>query len=160
MRTKAKTEDLEQPEFRGFRDTYLLFQLAFVSHMFSEDFHAHLRELGISPSKWRLLVNIYERPDIPITLLAKHALYEQSRVTKLVDQLCAEGLAVKSVGKEDRRKVLLNLTAKGEAVLTPLIAQALHHEEQLLSELESSDVKLLKSILSKLVTPRLQELDS
>lgn len=133
-----------------FRENYLLFQLAFLSHNFSTEFHAFLRENGVSPSQWRVLVNVMESPGIRVTTLAKKTLFEQSRVTKLVDQLCLEGLILKTSGKKDRRLVILNITRKGEMLLLPLIEEAKQHETSILKRLEEADAIQLKKILSKL----------
>jgi len=152
----SDTSDYSEKNFRG---NYLLFQLAFVSHKFSEDFHNHLREQGMSPSKWRVLVNVNDQPGIRVTRLARNTLFEQSRVTKLVDQLCQEGLVIKAIDESDRRRVHLNLTRKGEAILSPLIEQAMHHEALLLSKLDPDDSDRLKSILAKLVQPHLEEIN-
>jgi len=146
-------------ETDGFRENYLLFQLAFISHQFSEEFYDYLRDQGISPAKWRILVNIMEQPGIRITRLARNALYEQSRVTKIADQLCLDGLVVKSTGQSDRRRVHLNLTKKGQKTLTPLMVRAKQHEAKLLSELDPSDAKHLKEILTKLIKPHLKEVN-
>lgn len=139
----------EAPEEK-FRENYLLFQLAFLSHKFSTEFHAFLREKGVSPSKWRVLVNVMEAPGIRLTDLAKKTMFEQSRVTKLVDQLCLEGYVLKTSGKKDRRLVNLNITRNGEKMLLPLISQAKQHETQILDQLDEVDAQQLKKILSKL----------
>lgn len=144
---------------RGFRDNYLLFQLAFISHFFSREFHETLRRQGMSPPKWRILVNILERPGIRVTLLAKNTLFEQSRVTKIADQLSEEGLIVKQSDESDRRRVNLFVTRKGEEIIVPLIEQARAHEAKLLSQLHQEDARQLKRILAKLVKPRLLEIN-
>ena len=151
--------ELATDEKPSFRKNYLLFQLAFISQKFSEDFHMHLREQGVSPSKWRILVNINEQPGIRITRLARNTLFEQSRVTKLVDQLVSERLVVKSSGQSDRRRVHLNLTKKGEETLSPLIAQAMRHEKLLLESLDEGDAQHLKDILAKLAKPHLDAIN-
>lgn len=143
------------PSGEKFRENYLLFQLAFLSNKFSSEFYVFLRGEGVSPSQWRVLVNVMEYPEIRVTTLAKKTLFQQSRVTKLVDQLCLEGLILKTTGESDRRQVNLTLTRQGESMLAPLIEQAKHHETQLLGQLDAEDADLLKTILSKLTKPHL-----
>ncbi len=133
-----------------FIDNYLLFQLALASHTFSEEFYDQLRAAGVSPPKWRILINLMDCPGMYLTALAKYALYEQSRVTKLVDQLVGERLVEKRTSHQDRRRVSIHITPKGLALVEPLIAQAKTHEASVLSDLSSTDQKNLKSILKKL----------
>lgn len=135
-----------------FIDNYLLFQLALASHTFSEEFYAQLRKSGVSPSKWRILINLIDCPGMYLTRLAKYALYEQSRTTKLVDQLVGENLVEKRVDPQDRRRVSVHITTKGRKLIMPLIRKAKEHEGDVLSNLSKSDQKQLKSILMKLAT--------
>lgn len=159
MTTGKKSTTKKNAVVQGFRENYLLFQLAFVSHKFSEEFHKYLRSQEMSPSKWRVLVNIMEQPGIRVTRLARNTLFEQSRVTKLTDQLCSDGLVVKAAGVSDRRRVHLTLTKKGERILVPLIEQARLHEEKLLAQLDAGDRARLKDLLNKLVEPHLTEIN-
>ncbi len=133
-----------------FIDNYLLFQLALASHTFSEEFYSQLRGAGVSPPKWRILINLIDCPGMYLTGLAKYALYEQSRVTKLVDQLAGEQLVEKRIDVRDRRRVSVHITNKGRKLILPLIERAKSHEETVLSALTKTDQKNLKSILQKL----------
>ncbi len=133
-----------------FIDNYLLFQLALASHTFSEEFYDQLRAAGVSPPKWRILINLMDCPGMYLTALAKYALYEPSRVTKLVDQLVGEKLVERRTSHQDRRRVSIHITARGLALVKPLIVQAQIHEASVLAGLTPTDQKHLKSILRKL----------
>ncbi|MEE9272714.1 MAG: MarR family transcriptional regulator [Robiginitomaculum sp.] len=133
-----------------FIDNYLLFQLALASHTFSEEFYGQLRAAGVSPAKWRILINLVDCPGMYLTRLAKYALYEQSRTTKLVDQLVGEKLVERRIDQKDRRRVSVHITATGRGLIEPLIEKAKLHEDDVLSSLNASDRKRLKSILTKL----------
>jgi len=135
---------------KKFIDNYLLFQLALASHTFSEEFYDQLRAEGVSPAKWRILINLVDCSGMYLTALAKYSLYEQSRVTKLVDQLVGEKLVEKRTSHQDRRRVSIHITTKGMQLVKPLIEQAKTHEESVLADLSKSDQKHLKSILNKL----------
>jgi len=135
---------------KKFIDNYLLFQLALASHTFSQEFYQQLRSQGVSPAKWRILINLVDCPGMYLTALAKYSLYEQSRVTKLVDQLVAEKLVEKRSIHKDRRRVGVHITVKGTDLVKPLIKQAKQHEASVLAGLSPGDRKHLKSILNKL----------
>jgi DNA-binding MarR family transcriptional regulator len=143
---------------KGFVENYLLFQLAIVSHRFSEEFHYYLKEMGISPSRWRILVNIYDKPGISINSLAKHTLYDQPRVTKAVNKLCREGVIMKKQSAEDKRRVMLHITNTGKETLIPIIQKAKHQEEEILNQLASNDRHNFKAVLKKLMRPYIKEL--
>ena len=132
-----------------FIDNYLLFQLALASHTFSEEFYVQLRAVGVSPAKWRILINLVDCSGMYLTRLAKYALYEQSRTTKLVDQLVGENLVERRFDQKDRRRVSVHITGKGRQLIKPLIKKAIIHEDEVLSTLSVKDRKILKSILTK-----------
>ena len=133
-----------------FIDNYLLFQLALASHTFSEEFYTELRAAGVSPAKWRILINLVDCPGMYLTRLAKYALYEQSRTTKLVDQLVGEKLVRRRQDQRDRRRMSVHITVKGRKLVEPLIEKAKQHEDKVLSGLPKHDRTRLKSILAKL----------
>lgn len=141
-----------------FVDDYLLFQLALASHTFSEEFYEQLRVVGVSASQWRILINLVDCTGMYLTALAKYALYEQSRVTKLVDILTAQGLVEKRSGSHDRRKVSVHITHEGRQLIEPLIEQAKIHEKSVLSVLSKNEQTRLKSILKKMATRHRQDL--
>lgn len=153
--TKIRSAETARSD-NHFIDNYLLFQLAIVSHNFSTEFYEYLRTHGMSASKWRILLNLEGRPGMYVTQLAKNTLLEQSHVTKLTDQLCEEKLTKKRISDLDRRRVLVQITKRGEAVVAPLIKAAKKHERELLNKLDPGDAKKLKSILAKLVEPHLR----
>ena len=124
---------------KRFVDDYLLFQLAILSHTFSSEFYAFLKTRGMTPSRWRVLLNLSGCPGMYITQLAQHACYEQSRVTRIVDQLVSDGLVERIEGQSDRRRVRVRITDRGEQVLEPLIEAARVHEKQVLSSLADED---------------------
>ncbi len=133
-----------------FIDNYLLFQLALASHTFSEEFYDQLRAAGVSPAKWRVLINLYDCPGMYLTRLAKYTLYEQSRVTKLVDQLVGEKMVEKRTDEQDRRRVSVHITRNGRRLIEPLTKQAKLHEAHVLSALSEQDSRQLKKILTRL----------
>ncbi len=140
-----------------FIDNYLLFQLALASHTFSEEFYQQLRAKGVSPAKWRILINLFDCPGMYLTSLAKYVLYEQSRVTKLVDQLVSEKLVEKKTSHQDRRRVSIHITEAGTKLVAPLIEQAKAHEASVLAKLSPSDQNNLKSILKTLASRHIKD---
>lgn len=133
-----------------FVEDYLLFQLTAIRHSMSSEFYAHLRSKGVNPARWRLLANLVDG-GMYISELVRNTFFEQSHVTKLVDQLCAEGLVERRKDEEDRRRVKVHITPKGLALTKPLIEDALSHEDKVLSVLPERDRERFKSTLSYFV---------
>jgi DNA-binding MarR family transcriptional regulator len=136
----------------AFVDSYLLYQLAATSHLYSNEFHSHIKSLGGSIHIWRVLACLNDQQGLMLTELAKLVLYEQSRLTKIIDQMVGDGLVKKETVTTDRRKTSLSITQKGRKVVEPLLVKAKEHELEILRALSKTERKHLKNILRKLTT--------
>ncbi len=133
-----------------FVDDYLLYQLASASHRLSSEFHAYVKSRGVKIYVWRVLACLVDQPGLMLTRLSALVLIEQSRLTKITDQMVGEGLVSKRADPTDRRKTMLYVTEKGAQTARPLIAQAKEHEEKSLRVLTAQERKSLKRVLKKL----------
>lgn len=140
----------EAKQAQGFVDDYLLFQLAHASHVLSGEFHSYLKEQGVKTYIWRVLACLVDNPGLMLTELSRRVLYEQSRLTKIIDQMVLEGLVTKAADKSDRRKTALFVTEKGVELVQPLLIKAQEHEESSLAILNGRERKAFKKILQKL----------
>jgi MarR family transcriptional regulator, organic hydroperoxide resistance regulator len=134
----------------NFVDEYLLYQLASASHFLSDDFHRQVKANGVKIHVWRVLACVVDQPGLMLTSLSKLVLYEQSRLTKIIDQMVDEGLVVKKAVAGDRRKIAIFITEKGRGVVTPLLEIARKYELDALQSVSDSERTILIEILNKL----------
>ena len=106
----AKPDENRQPA--AFVDNYLLYQLAATSHLYSAEFHSCVKSHGVKIPVWRVLGCLIDQPGLMLTELAKRVLYEQSRLTKIIDQMASDGLVTKKTVATDRRKTAISITPK------------------------------------------------
>jgi DNA-binding MarR family transcriptional regulator len=130
---------------------YLLYLLAAASDAASAQFHAHVRTEGLRVPEWRVLACLNDRDGAMITRLARFALIEQSRLTKIIIQMGERGLIRRQGDPEDRRRVRVYLTDEGRALAQRLVADARAHEQKLLQILEGGDGARIKLALSSLI---------
>jgi DNA-binding MarR family transcriptional regulator len=89
------------------------------------------REYGLEPRQHQLLLVVKGLPvdrEPTIGELAERMQIRHNTAVELVDRLEERGLVVRRRGKADRRKVYVDLTDEGEAVLSEL---SLHHMDEL-----------------------------
>ena len=134
----------------AFVDNYLLYQMAATSHLISREFHTQLKNMGVKVHVWRVLGCVVDQPGLMLTELAKLVLYEQSRLTKIIDQMVDEGLVIKNSVSMDRRKISIHITPKGKKIVTPLLIKAAEHERKVLEFLSITERADLKKLLGKL----------
>jgi len=105
------------------------------------------REYGLNPQQYQLMLALKGLPDdhaATIGELAERLQIQHHSTVELADRLSAKNLVRRKRDSEDRRQVLLELTAKGEKTLREL---ALHHREELRST-GPELVGALKNVLS------------
>ncbi|MCE8507789.1 MarR family transcriptional regulator [Ruegeria pomeroyi] len=130
---------------------YLLYLLAASSEEASAQFHDHIRAQGLRVPEWRVLACLVDNDAMMITRLAKLSLMEQSRMTRIVDQMDARGLVTRVADDKDKRRVRVRLTDAGRALAESLVTDARTHEARLLSALADTDAARIKGVLRTLL---------
>ncbi|MEY5028621.1 MAG: Transcriptional activatory protein BadR [Pseudomonadota bacterium] len=141
----SKAPDTQQ----GFIQDYLAYLLARASHEISAEFHEQVLASGLSVMQWRVLASLSEGPPLSIGALARIVLAQQPTATKLVARMVQEGLVRRLPHPQDKRSVLVTLTALGQRKASPLLKQARTHEAQVLARLPDADTVALKDILRR-----------
>ncbi|HHW56375.1 MAG TPA: MarR family transcriptional regulator [Clostridia bacterium] len=73
-----------------------------------------------------------------------------STLTSIVDKLVEKGLVERDLDVEDRRKIQISLTKKGEDIYKHLVDFRMKVLQPIFGKLTSEEIKTLKSILQKI----------
>ncbi len=130
---------------------YLLYLLAAASEAASAQFHAKVRAMGLRVPEWRVLACLSDQDGAMITQLARVALAEQSRLTRIIAQMEQRGLVTRRNDPEDGRRVRVFLTDDGRKLSAELVPLARHHEAALLKLLDTTEGAQLKPALKSLL---------
>jgi DNA-binding MarR family transcriptional regulator len=139
------------PKKPDFVSDYLLYLLAAASDAASEQFHQTVRKAGLRVPEWRVLACLYDHDGAMITELARLALVEQSRLTRIVLQMEKRGLVRRTGDPDDKRRVHIHLSEAGRSLASELVQKAKIHEKILLETLQNSEAKSLKPALKALL---------
>jgi len=134
-----------------FVDSYLLYLMAVASERASDSFHVQVRNAGLRVPEWRVLACLIDSPPLMVTELADLALLEQSRMTKIIDQMDARDLVMRQPDPRDRRRVHISLTVEGRATALSLVNKAKDHEVELMASLADTDAARIKPVLMALL---------
>ena len=110
------TAEPEPQEATEFVADYLLYLLAAASDGASAQFHKTVRARGLRVPEWRVLACLFDRDGAMITHLARIALVEQSRLTRIIAQMEERGLVRRQSDPKDGRRVRVFLTPSGRAL--------------------------------------------
>lgn len=150
LEDKTMTGTSDGPE-TGFTSDYLLYLLAAASEGASAQFHAVVREHGLKVPEWRVLACLAEQDGQMITRLAKIALYEQSRLTRIIEKMEERGLVRREPDEQDGRRVRVYLNDEARALALGLITKARAHEAELMDVIKDSGENGMKSMLQTLI---------
>lgn len=87
-----------------------------------------LAEEGCSVEEWRVMSAVADGQGHPMTEIAEHVLMPAPSLTKLVDRMVAGNLVYRRPDPDDRRRVLLHLTARGR-MLHDRAAHRVHSDQ-------------------------------
>jgi DNA-binding MarR family transcriptional regulator len=112
----------------------------------SENFKRH----GITPAGFNVLM-ILQGSDEPLcpNEIGERRLVTRGTVTGVLDSLEQRGLVVRRRHPEDRRMLLIELTAKGRRLLDELLPEHRAAERRVLGALSDREVATLAKLLAK-----------
>jgi len=134
-----------------FVSEYLLYLLAASSEIASAQFHAHVRSQGVRIPEWRVLACLVDAESMMSTKLADFALMEQSRMSRIIDQMASQDLVERIADTRDKRRVKVRLTSAGKVLANRLVDDARTHEAKILSDLADTGAARIKSVLQSLL---------
>jgi 3-hydroxy-9,10-secoandrosta-1,3,5(10)-triene-9,17-dione monooxygenase reductase component len=138
----------------SFARNYLAYLLARASFIVSSEFHAELKNWDLTVPEWRVLACLMDVEGLSVGELATMALMKQPGLTKVLDRMEADDLVQRKGTANDRRRVILHLTAKGRARIKPALAAAVKHETELLSQFTDEQRATIKYALDLLIDSR------
>ena len=108
-------------------------------------------ELGLSELQARTLFHIDPLRPQSMSEVARHAGYEPSNLTGIIDKLEARGFVRRRATRGDRRAKRVTLTRAGRALRQQLIARRYHPEPWMLAR-PAGEQRLLRDILRRALT--------
>ena len=110
--------------------------------------------IGLSGTRYTILIaipHLRAEGGVGVNRLAEHLHLSGAFVTIEVNRLVDAGLVRKQTNLEDRRRVLLTLTAKGDALLDRVRSVQRPVNDALFNSISAKEFDLLRPIVSRLV---------
>lgn len=128
------------------------YRFAILSAMSTRCLGDLYRKLGLTVGGWRTLSLIGRYEPIHPSSIAERTSVDADKVTRAVDRLVNRGLVARKVDKEDRRRVVLTLTARGRRVHAELDHVRRVVEAEFLSVLDPAELRGFLAAMDKLET--------
>lgn len=133
-----------------FVEDYLLYLLARASARVSDQFHAVVKAKGLNVMEWRVLAAISDTRR-SIGELADMTLAQQPTLTKVIDRMARDGWVARVRDEADGRRVWVEITPKGAAMVEDLLDEAKRHEDSVLAGYSEAEADALKETLRTLI---------
>ena len=132
-------------------ERFLPYRLSVLSNRISQDIaRLYAERFGLGITQWRILAVLGRYPDLSATQVAERTAMDQVAVSRAVAGLLEAGLLRRRAHGADRRRSVLELSARGYRVYDEVAPLALAYERRLLAGLDPADRAALHHLLDKL----------
>lgn len=133
-------------------EEFLPYRLSILSHSVSNSIATvYDQRFGLTIPEWRVIVILGRFPGLSAVEVAERTLMDKVAVSRAVTKLLKNGRIEREFADADRRRSILNLSDKGKQVLDEIAPLALEMESTLLEGLSHEEVKVLDSIIDRLL---------
>ncbi|MEP2532394.1 MarR family transcriptional regulator [Shimia sp.] len=130
-------------------DTQVGYLLRLASQRHATIFLQQISE-NLTPTQFSTLMRVSEGKELSQNHLGRLASMDVATVKGVVDRLRAKELIQSRADKEDKRRSLISLTAKGEELIEALKVDGARISENTLAPLSNSERKTLIKLLKKI----------
>lgn len=135
-------------------DVMLFRMLVAIGRSLSQLAEEAIRPFGLTEPEFRVLVELFSKPSSrghPGELCAG-AGQSPASVTRTTDTLVARGLISRAPSEQDRRRMVLRVTAAGETLIHSMLPAAFEHVRTLFASCSSETRQLLLTHLNEIAT--------
>ncbi len=130
---------------------FLPYRLSVLSNRISSDIARRYQErFSLTIPQWRVMASLGETPGLSARQVADKTAMDKVAVSRAVAGL----LAVKSITRKtdptDKRKIILTLSKKGQAIYRQVVPVALAYEAAILDQLEPGEKQALSKLIDRI----------
>jgi DNA-binding MarR family transcriptional regulator len=132
-------------------ETFIPYQLSVLSNRVSQAISAeYYRRFGLVMTEWRTMAVLGRFPGLSAGEVAERTAMDKVAVSRAVARLLERGLISRDTDRDDRRRSVLALSAKGQAVHDQVAPLVLACEQRLLSVLDAEELAQLHALIGRL----------
>lgn len=105
---------------------------------------------SLTPTQFSALAKLYELTACSQNMLGRHTAMDAATIKGVIDRLKRKELVRLEMDETDRRRLLVMLTEKGQAVISEAIVKAIEITNTNLAPLNASEKRTFIELLSKL----------
>ena len=111
---------------------------------------AYVRQYQLTPAQFDVIATLGNTQGMAMGDIGDKTLITKGTLTGIVDRLIKKGLVTRTVPPDNRRTVLVQLTAEGEALFQKAFPAHIADMKQYFDSLDPSELELLRVLLQRL----------
>jgi DNA-binding MarR family transcriptional regulator len=111
---------------------------------------AYASRFGLTIPQWRVIAVLARVPGLSAADVAERTAMDKVAVSRAVTGLARAGRVSRALAASDKRRSVLSLTARGQAVYRRIVPLALAYERRLLAELSPAEQSQFETLLLRL----------
>jgi len=132
-------------------DQFLPYRLSVVTNRISQGLaELYAERFGISITQWRVIAVLGREAGLSANEVSARTAMDKVAVSRAVARLLEQGLLKRQMRRDDKRRSVLQLSAKGERIYAQIVPLALDFERGLLDALDADERAALERALHKL----------
>jgi len=132
-------------------DQFLPYRLSVLTNRISQGLaELYAERFGISITQWRVIAVLGRAPGLSANEVAERTAMDKVAVSRAVARLVEDGFLQRALHDADRRRSVLQLSAKGRCIYAEIVPLALNYERRLLDALDADEQAALERVLGKL----------
>ena len=129
----------------------VILNLMYTQSVIADKFNELLKPYDLSSEQFNVLRILRGQKGCPanMCLIQERMITKNSNTTRLIDKLLLKELVTREVCPENRRKIEVQITKKGLALLEELDPKVLDNEKTFSNNLNPKEIELLNNLLEK-----------
>ncbi len=130
---------------------FLPYRLSVLSNRISRDIAKRYQErFSLTIPEWRVMAILGETPGLSASQVGEKTAMDKVAVSRAAAGLLAAKLIARKTDSADKRKVVLSLSKKGQAIYSQVVPVALAYEAAILDKLEPQEKQNLSKLLNRI----------
>jgi MarR family transcriptional regulator, 2-MHQ and catechol-resistance regulon repressor len=125
-------------------------ELARTYQAFSAYSEAHVRQFNLTPAQFDVIATLGNTKGLCMGDIGDKTLITKGTLTGVIDRLIQKDLVYRDVPSENRRSVIVKLTAQGKAVFEDVFPAHIAQLQACFDKMDPTELELLAVLLNRL----------
>ena len=114
---------------------------------FSSYSEAHVRQFDLTPAQFDVIATLGNTNGLSMGEIGENTLITKGTLTGVIDRLIQKQLVIREVPEDNRRNVMVQLTAQGQQIFEQSFPSHIAHLQERFDRLQPTEIEALTDLL-------------